>query len=245
MVFTRALPRMARASAQLWLPAARRTACAQLNATPAYTAARGLAMRPTRVLLSTDDGKAGAAAADPLADFMSKIDVEDTGARVAPQGYSTNFDEEHSRLTEVMSDKFDSDGWAAEIANQTSHDIDEVTLPLQDTYHKAHVTASYNNTKITIADADGATVTWASCGSVGFKGAKRSTSFAAQTAGQRAAQLAVEKGVSAIRVLVKGLGAGRMTSIKGLQMGGLNVVSITDTTPIPHNGCRPKKARRL
>ena len=80
---------------------------------------------------------------------------------------------------------------------------------------------------------------------VGFKGAKRSTSFAAQTCGQRCAEDSVEKGVPAVRVLLKGLGAGRQTAVKGLQMGGLEIVSVTDTTPIPHNGCRPKKARRI
>ena len=114
-----------------------------------------------------------------------------------------------------------------------------------DEHDRAYVAASYNNTKVTITDFEGNTVNWASCGSVGFKGAKRSTSFAAQTCAQRAAETAVERGVKAVRVLIKGIGQGRQTAVKGLMAGGLDIVSVTDITPVPHNGCRPKKARRL
>ncbi|XP_043101233.1 28S ribosomal protein S11, mitochondrial [Puntigrus tetrazona] len=109
----------------------------------------------------------------------------------------------------------------------------------------AHVKATYNNTHIHVTDCLGQYMVRTSCGSEGFKNVKKATPIAAQTAGISAAAKARAKGVTYVRVLVKGLGPGRLSAIKGLTMGGLEVVSITDNTPVPHNGCRPRKARRM
>ncbi|XP_073693576.1 small ribosomal subunit protein uS11m [Garra rufa] len=109
----------------------------------------------------------------------------------------------------------------------------------------AHIKATYNNTHIQVTDCAGQYMVRTSCGSEGFKNVKKSTSIAAQTTGISAAAKARAKGVTYVRVLVKGLGPGRLSAIKGLTMGGLEVVSITDNTPVPHNGCRPRKARRM
>uniref|UniRef100_A0A8C3HXH5 Small ribosomal subunit protein uS11m n=1 Tax=Chrysemys picta bellii TaxID=8478 RepID=A0A8C3HXH5_CHRPI len=109
----------------------------------------------------------------------------------------------------------------------------------------AHIKATYNNTHIQVISPDNLPFARTSCGTEGFRNAKKATAIAAQTAGIAAAAKACKKGVSHVRVVVKGLGPGRMFAIKGLTMGGLEVISITDNTPIPHNGCRPRKARRL
>nr|XP_019582290.1 PREDICTED: 28S ribosomal protein S11, mitochondrial isoform X1 [Rhinolophus sinicus] len=109
----------------------------------------------------------------------------------------------------------------------------------------AHIKASYNNTQIQVVSATNQPLARTSCGTEGFRNAKKGTGIAAQTAGIAAAAKAAGKGVTHIRVVVKGLGPGRLSAIKGLTMGGLEVISITDNTPIPHNGCRPRKARRL
>ncbi|XP_034416272.1 28S ribosomal protein S11, mitochondrial [Cyclopterus lumpus] len=108
----------------------------------------------------------------------------------------------------------------------------------------AHVKATYNNTHIQLTESTGQSMVRTSCGTEGFKNIKKSTPIAAQTAGISAAAKAKAKGVTFVRVVVKGIGPGRLTAIKGLTMGGLEVVSITDNTPVPHNGCRPRKARR-
>ncbi|XP_017361626.1 LOW QUALITY PROTEIN: 28S ribosomal protein S11, mitochondrial [Cebus imitator] len=109
----------------------------------------------------------------------------------------------------------------------------------------AHIKASYNNTQIQVFSASNQPLAHASCGTEGFRNARKGTGIAAQTAGIAAAAKAIQKGVTHIRVVVKGLGPGRLSAINGLTMGGLEVISITDNTPIPHNGCRPRKARRL
>ncbi|KAE8618243.1 hypothetical protein XENTR_v10009328 [Xenopus tropicalis] len=109
----------------------------------------------------------------------------------------------------------------------------------------AHVKATYNNTHIQVTSHESQSLVRTSCGTEGFKNAKKSTAVAAQTAGISAAAKAIGKGVSHVRVVLKGLGPGRLSAIKGLTMGGLEVISITDNTPIPHNGCRPRKARRM
>ncbi|XP_069480391.1 small ribosomal subunit protein uS11m [Ambystoma mexicanum] len=109
----------------------------------------------------------------------------------------------------------------------------------------AHIKATYNNTHIQVTSPENEPLARTSCGTEGFKNAKKSSGIAAQTAGISAAAKATGKGVNHVRVVVKGLGPGRMAAIKGLTMGGLEVVSITDNTPIPHNGCRPRKARRM
>ncbi|XP_063955924.1 small ribosomal subunit protein uS11m-like isoform X1 [Lytechinus pictus] len=108
-----------------------------------------------------------------------------------------------------------------------------------------NIKATYNNTHISVADHTGRTVARTSCGTEGFKNAKKGTAIAAQTAAIAAATKALDKGMNTVRIVIKGIGPGRQTSIKGLQMGGLDIVSITDNTPVPHNGCRPRKARRL
>ncbi|KAI3377646.1 hypothetical protein L3Q82_008805 [Scortum barcoo] len=108
----------------------------------------------------------------------------------------------------------------------------------------AHIKATYNNTHIQLTDSAGQSMVRTSCGTEGFKNIKKSTPIAAQTAGISAAAKATAKGVKFVRVVVKGIGPGRQAAIKGITMGGLEVVSITDNTPVPHNGCRPRKARR-
>ena len=108
-----------------------------------------------------------------------------------------------------------------------------------------HILASFNNTVVTITDIAGNTVCWASSGSAGFKGSKKSTPFAAQVAASDAAKRARELGIQTVEVLVKGPGAGRESAIRAIQAAGLNVTSIRDITPIPHNGCRPRKKRRV
>lgn len=109
----------------------------------------------------------------------------------------------------------------------------------------AHITATFNNTIITIADPDGNAVSWSSSGSKGFKGSRKGTPFAAQVAAQDAAAKAREHGVRRVEVRVKGPGAGRESAIRALQAAGIEVVAIKDVTPIPHNGCRASKRRRV
>lgn len=109
----------------------------------------------------------------------------------------------------------------------------------------AHIHASFNNTIITITDPQGNVINWASAGLVGFKGSRKSTPFAARQAAQRAAKDAMDNGVTEVDVLVKGPGPGREAAIRSLQASGLKIRSITDVTPIPHNGCRPPKKRRV
>src|SRR5690349_21745287 len=109
----------------------------------------------------------------------------------------------------------------------------------------AHVSASFNNTMITITDAQGNTIAWSTAGSQGFKGSRKSTPFAAQVAAEDAGRKAMEHGVKTIDVLVKGPGAGRESALRALQSVGFTIMSIKDVTPIPHNGCRPRKRRRV
>ncbi len=109
----------------------------------------------------------------------------------------------------------------------------------------AHIRATFNNTIINITDPEGNTIAWASAGTSGFKGSRKSTPFAAQLAAESAAKQAAENGVRKVDVRVKGPGSGRETAIRTLQANGLEVGSIKDVTPVPHNGCRPKKKRRV
>jgi small subunit ribosomal protein S11 len=109
----------------------------------------------------------------------------------------------------------------------------------------AHIHATFNNTIVTITDPRGSVVSWSSAGGQGFKGSRKGTPFAAQTAAQIAANSAKEHGVRTLDVRVKGPGAGRESSIRALQAAGLEIKSIKDVTPIPHNGCRPPKRRRV
>ncbi len=109
----------------------------------------------------------------------------------------------------------------------------------------AHIRSSFNNTIITITDLHGNAVSWASAGEMGFKGSRKSTPYAAQTAAETAAKLAIEHGMKTVEVYVKGPGSGREAAIRALQTAGLNITLIKDVTPIPHNGCRPPKRRRV
>ncbi len=109
----------------------------------------------------------------------------------------------------------------------------------------AHIRATYNNTIITITDLNGNAISWASAGELGFKGSRKSTPFAAQSAAEAAAKIAVDHGMKTVEVYVKGPGQGRESAIRALSTAGLEVVLIKDVTPIPHNGCRPPKRRRI
>ncbi|PCI36994.1 MAG: 30S ribosomal protein S11 [Elusimicrobia bacterium] len=113
------------------------------------------------------------------------------------------------------------------------------------TFAKVYIQSTFNNTMVTITDDRGATLCWASAGGSGFKGTKKGTPFAAQMTAQKAAKRAVELGVKQVTVFVKGPGPGRETAIRALQQAGLQVVSLKDVSPIPHNGCRAPKARRV
>lgn len=108
-----------------------------------------------------------------------------------------------------------------------------------------HITASFNNTIVTVTDAKGSALCWSSAGASGFKGSKKSTPFAAQVASEKASKKALEYGMKEVEVIVKGPGAGRESAIRAIQASGLQVASIHDKTPIPHNGCRPPKRRRV
>ncbi|MCJ7822771.1 MAG: 30S ribosomal protein S11 [Armatimonadetes bacterium] len=110
---------------------------------------------------------------------------------------------------------------------------------------RAYVRSTFNNTIITVTDTEGSVLAWASSGSVGFKGTKKGTPFAARLAAESAARKAVEYGMRRVDVYVKGPGSGRETAIRSLQSAGLEITSIRDVTPIPHNGCRPPRRRRI
>ena len=110
---------------------------------------------------------------------------------------------------------------------------------------QAHIRSTFNNTIVTITDTAGNAISWASAGGLGFRGSRKSTPFAAQTAAETAAKVAKEHGMKTVEVYVKGPGAGREAAIRALEATGLSVTMIKDVTPIPHNGCRPPKRRRV
>ena len=110
---------------------------------------------------------------------------------------------------------------------------------------QAHIQASFNNTIVTLTDAEGNALSWASAGGLGFKGSRKSTPYAAQMAAETAVKAALVHGLKYVDVMVKGPGSGREAAIRALATAGLEVVSITDVTPVPHNGCRPPKRRRV
>jgi small subunit ribosomal protein S11 len=109
----------------------------------------------------------------------------------------------------------------------------------------AHIQSTFNNTVITISDVNGNTIAWSTAGANGFKGSRKSTPFAAQTAAETAAKAAMEHGMRTVEVMVKGPGSGREAAVRSLQAAGLEVSTIKDVTPFPHNGCRPPKRRRM
>ena len=108
-----------------------------------------------------------------------------------------------------------------------------------------HIQSTFNNTIVTVTTMIGDTISWASSGSAGFKGARKGTPFAAQTAAEKAALDALSKGIKTVEILVKGQGSGRETAIRSIEGAGLQILSIQDITPVPHNGCRPRKRRRV
>lgn len=110
---------------------------------------------------------------------------------------------------------------------------------------QAHIKSTFNNTVVTITDPNGNVIAWQSAGTVGFKGSRKSTPFAAQMAAEACAKAAMEHGMRKVSVFVKGPGSGRETAIRSLQAAGLEIASIQDCTPVPHNGCRPRKRRRV
>lgn len=110
---------------------------------------------------------------------------------------------------------------------------------------QAHIKSTFNNTIVSITDLEGNSLAWASAGNVGFKGSRKSTPFAAQLAAESASRKAQENGVRKVDVFVKGPGSGRETAIRSLQASGLEILGIIDVTPVPHNGCRPRKRRRV
>lgn len=124
-----------------------------------------------------------------------------------------------------------------EVKTSTPRQVSE--LPI------VHIQATHNNTIITLSDCKGRVLAWTSAGSLGFKGARKGTNIAGQEVGTEAARKAIKLGMKNFQVRLKGSGPGRKPSVKGLEMGGINVIAIQDVTPVPHNGCKPRKARRL
>ncbi|KAA1295116.1 MAG: 30S ribosomal protein S11 [Chloroflexi bacterium] len=127
------------------------------------------------------------------------------------------------------------------MARQRTRKKDRVQVP----NGKAFIQSTFNNTIITLTDPSGNTVSWGSAGTAGFKGSRKSTAFAAQRAGEDAAKKAMDQGMKFVDVFVRGPGAGREAAIRAIQGAGISVTSIKDVTPIPHNGCRPPKRRRV
>jgi small subunit ribosomal protein S11 len=110
---------------------------------------------------------------------------------------------------------------------------------------QAHIKTSFNNTIVTLTDKDGNVIAWESAGSAGFKGSRKSTPFAAQVTAESCAKKGMEHGLQKIEVFVRGPGSGRETAVRSLQAAGLEIMSVRDVTPVPHNGCRPRKRRRV
>lgn len=110
---------------------------------------------------------------------------------------------------------------------------------------QAHIKTSFNNTQVTLTDKEGNVIAWESAGSVGFKGSRKSTPFAAQVTAESCAKKGMEQGLQKVEVFVRGPGSGRETAVRSLQAAGLEIISVKDVTPAPHNGCRPRKRRRV
>jgi len=113
------------------------------------------------------------------------------------------------------------------------------------TVGQAHIKTSFNNTLVTLTDKEGNVIAWESAGSVGFKGSRKSTPFAAQVTAESCAKKGMEHGLQKVEVFVRGPGSGRETAVRSLQAAGLEIISVKDVTPVPHNGCRPRKRRRV
>ncbi len=131
------------------------------------------------------------------------------------------------------------------MAKQVSKKVAKKRVRKNVEHGQAHIQASFNNTIVTLTDSEGNAISWASAGGLGFRGSKKSTPYAAQMAAETAAKAALPTGLKTVDVMVKGPGSGREAAIRALQANGINVVSIMDVTPVPHNGCRPPKRRRV
>jgi small subunit ribosomal protein S11 len=131
------------------------------------------------------------------------------------------------------------------MATNSSKKVNKKRVVAIDSHGQAHIRASFNNIIISITNATGQVVSWGSAGKMGFRGSKKNTPYAAQTAASECAKVAVDAGMKKIDVFVKGPGSGRESAIRTLQASGLEVLSIKDITPLPHNGCRPPKSRRV
>ena len=131
------------------------------------------------------------------------------------------------------------------MAKQTAKKVTKKRVKKNIDRGQAHIQSSFNNTIVTLTDMQGNAISWASAGGLGFRGSKKSTPFAAQTAAEKAAKAAMEHGLKIVEVYVKGPGSGREAAIRALQTAGLEITMIKDITPIPHNGCRPPKRRRV
>ncbi len=176
------------------------------------------------------ESPAAAEAAPPAADAAAAPEVAPPAAAAAPDGAAP---------APAASPAADTIGEAAAVATGRRR-RGKRNVP----HGQAHIKASFNNTIITITDQNGAVVTWSSGGSVGFKGSRKSTPYAAQVAAELAARKAGELGVRKLDVIISGSGSGRDTAIRTLQNMGIEVTGVRDVTPIPHNGCRPKKRKR-
>jgi small subunit ribosomal protein S11 len=131
------------------------------------------------------------------------------------------------------------------MAKKTAHRVKKKRTRLSFNEGVAHIHSSFNNTIVSLADLAGNTLAWSSGGKIGYKGSKKSTPFAAQLAGEEVAKAALELGITKVQVIVRGPGGGREAAIRSLDANGLRVTMIKDATPIPHNGCRPRKTRRI
>ena len=131
------------------------------------------------------------------------------------------------------------------MAKQTAKKVTKKRVKKNIDRGQAHIQSSFNNTIVTLTDMQGNAISWASAGGLGFRGSKKSTPYAAQMAAETAAKAALPHGLKSVEVMVKGPGTGREAAIRALSASGLEVTSITDVTPVPHNGCRPPKRRRV
>lgn len=131
------------------------------------------------------------------------------------------------------------------MATNSGKKVNKKRVVAIDSHGQAHIKASFNNIIISITNASGQVVSWGSAGKMGFRGSKKNTPYAAQTAASECAKVAVDAGMKKVDVFVKGPGSGRESAIRTLQSAGLEVLSIKDITPLPHNGCRPPKSRRV
>jgi small subunit ribosomal protein S11 len=170
-----------------------------------------------------------------MAEEIEKV-PDDDAAPVTPAAQSA---ESTSQLSDATGDDGDESAAHAQVARRDRRGKGAVPAGI------AHIKSTFNNTSVVISDTRGDVISWCTGGRAGFKGSRKSTAFAATMVAQDAARQAVARGMHEVEVRVQGAGAGRESAIRALQSSGLNVVMIRDTTPIPHNGCRPRKRRRV